>query len=299
MPSWAGSKRPALNRNRHMIGETGTIPTLNYGSKVGMLVGVAALAIGITWFISPIAQDPAYHQFADRRVFFGIPNFGDAASNIGFLIVGALGLAFVFGKRGWSMFDTPGERWPYLIFFVGVALISVGSAYYHVDPTTETLFWDRLPMTVAFMALFSAFITDRIHTRVGVVVLLPLLLAIGIGTVVYWHLTEVAGHGDLRPYGLVQFYPMLAIPLICLLFRRRHTTGKHVFYLLLWYSLAMLCEQFDGEIYALLGHAVSGHTLKHVIAAVATYMVLAMLRGATPAQQTDANKLSSGPNILT
>ena len=229
MPSWAGSKRPALNWNRHMIGETGTIPTLNYGAKVGILVGVAALAIGITWFISPIAQDPAYHQFADRRVFFGIPNFGDAASNIGFLIVGALGLAFVFGKRGRSMFDTPGERWPYLIFFVGVALVSVGSAYYHVDPTTETLFWDRLPMTVAFMALFSAFITDRIHTRVGVVVLLPLLLAIGIGTVVYWHLTEVAGHGDLRPYGLVQFYPMLAIPLICLLFRRRHTTGKHVF----------------------------------------------------------------------
>ncbi len=269
-----------------MVGETATIPTLSYGAKVGILVGVAVLAVGITLFISPIAQDPAYHQFADRRAFLGIPNFGDTASNIGFLIVGALGLAFVFGKQGRLMFDVPGDRWPYFIFFVGVALVSGGSAYYHVDPTTETLFWDRLPMTVAFMALFSAFIADRIHTRVGVVVMLPLLLAIGIAAVMFWRLTEAANHGDLRPFGLVQFYPMLAIPLICMLFPRRHTTGKHVFYLVLWYSLAKICEQFDDEIYALLGNTVSGHTLKQLIAAVAAYMVLAMLRSVGSSNQT-------------
>ena len=243
---------------------------------------MAVLAVAIAVFISPIAQNPAYHQFADRRAFLGIPYFGDTASNIGFLIVGALGLAFLFGKPGRSMFDAPGERRPYLIFFVGFALVGGGSAYYHVDPTTEILIWDRLAMTVAFMALFSAFITDRIHTRAGVVVMLPLLLAIGIGAVIYWHLTEAAGHGDLRPYGVVQFYPMLAIPLICLLFPGRHTTGKHVFYLVLWYALTKLCEQLDSEIYTVLGDMVSGHTLKHLTAAVAAYMVLAMLRGAGP-----------------
>ena len=262
--------------------------TLGYAAKVGIVFGAAVLAVGITVLISPIAQDPAYHLFADRRTFLGIPNFGDTASNIGFLIVGALGSAFLFGKPGRSLFDPPGERRPYLIFFVGVALVGGGSAYYHVDPTSETLFWDRLPMTVAFMALFSAFITDRIHTRVGVVVMLPLLLAIGIGAVIYWHRTEAAGHGDLRPYGLVQFYPMLAIPLICLLFPGRHTRGKHVFYLALWYALAKLCEQFDGEIYALLGATVSGHSLKHLIAAVAAYVVLAMLRRAGPSAQIGA-----------
>ncbi len=269
-----------------MLGQTRTIATLGYGAKAGILVGVTVLAAGVTLFMSPIAQDPAYHQFADRMTFLGIPNFGDTASNIGFLIVGLLGAVFVFGKRGRSMFIEPGERRPYIVFFVGVALVSVGSAYYHVNPTTVTLFWDRLPMTVAFMALFSAFITDRIHSRVGVAVMLPLLLAFGIGAVIYWHLTEAAGHGDLRPYGLVQFYPMLAIPLICLIFPGRHTTGKHVFYLVLWYALAKLCEQFDGEIYVLLGDTVSGHTLKHLTAAVAAYMVLAMLRGAGSSNQT-------------
>ncbi len=282
-----------------MFGQTDTIATLSYGAKVGILVGVAVLAVGATSFISPIAEDPAYHQFADRRALFGIPNFGDTASSIGFLIVGALGLAFVLGKRGRAMFDAPGERWPYLIFFVGVGLVSLGSTYYHVNPTTETLFWDRLPMTLAFMALFSAFIADRVNTTVGIVVMLPLLIAIGFGTVVYWHVTEAAGYGDLRPYGLVQFYPMLAIPLVCLLFPGRHTSGEYVFYLVLWYSLAKLCEPFDGEIYALLGDTVSGHTLKHLTAAVAAYMMLAMLRGARPPKQIRAKHSRTDREIHT
>ena len=260
-----------------MLGQPDTIGTLSYGAKVGILIGIAFLAVGITSFVPPTAQDPAYHQFADQRALIGIPNFADTASNIGFLIVGALGLIFVLGERGRAMFDAPGERWPYLIFFVGVAMVSVGSAYYHVNPTTETLFWDRLPMTVAFMALFAAFIADRINTTIGVLVVLPLLLAIGFGAVVYWHMTEAAGHGDLRPYGLVQFYPMLAIPLVCLLFPGRHTAGKYVFYMVVWYALAKIFEHFDGEIFALLGGTVSGHTLKHLFAAMATYMVLAML----------------------
>ena len=223
----------------------------------------------------------------------GLPNFGDTASNIGFLIVGMLGLSFAIGKRGRSMFDPSGERWPYLVFFAGVALVSVGSAYYHANPTTEALFWDRLPMTVAFMALFSAFIMDRVHARVGVVVMLPLLLVVGVASVVYWAWTEAAGHGDLRPYGLVQFYPMLAIPLICWLFPGRQTSGKHVFYLIFWYALAKLCEHFDHGIYALLGDAVSGHTLKHLLSAVATYMVLAMLQGAGPSNQAQTNGSST------
>ena len=265
-----------------MLGQTKSMPGLGNIARVGILIGAAVLAAGVTLLISPIAQDPAYHQFADRRAFLGIPNFGDTASSIGFLIVGALGLAFVIGGPGRRLFDAPGERWPFLLFFAAVALVGGGSAYYHADPTTGALLWDRLPMTVAFMALLSAFITDRIHARLGVALMLPLLLAIGIGAVVYWHLGEVAGRGDLAPYGLVQFFPLLAIPLICLLFPGRRTTGKHVVYLVLWYAVAKLCELFDGEIYALLGNTVSGHSLKHLTAAAAAAVVLAMLRRALP-----------------
>ncbi len=272
-----------------MHGQTWTMDTLSHGAKIGILVALAALAVGASGFISAIAQDPAYHLFADGRPFQGIPNFADLASNIGFLIVGVLGLAFLAGKRGRAMFDAPGERWPYVVFFVGVLLVTAGSAYYHANPTTETLFWDRLPITLAFMALFSAFIMDRIHARIGVVVMLPLLLALGVASVVYWDWTEAAGHGDLRPYVLVQFYLMLAIPLICWLFQGRHTSGKHVFYIVLCYALAKLCEHFDSGIYAALGNAVSGHSLKHLLSAIATYIVLAMLRGAGSSRHSRGN----------
>ena len=268
-----------------MLGQTKSMPGLGKAARVGILIGVAVLAAGVALMISPIAQDPAYHQFADRRAFLGIPNFADTTSSMGFLIVGALGAAFVIGGPGRRLFDAPRERRPFLFFFAAVALVGGGSAYYHADPTTETLLWDRLPMTVAFMALLSAFITDRIHARLGVAVMLPLLLSIGIGAVVYWHLSEAAGRGDLAPYGLVQFFPLLAIPLICVLFPGRRTTGKHVVYLVLWYALAKLCELLDGEIYALLGNTVSGHSLKHLMAAAAAAVVLAMLRRALPRRE--------------
>ena len=264
-----------------MLEQTRAIQGPGYRGRIWLLVVVALLAVAVTAFVPPVAQDPDYHLFADQRVLFGIPNFGDTASNFGFLIVGVLGIAFVLSAQGRALFTAPGKRWPYLIFFAGVALVSVGSAYYHLDPSTETLFWDRLPMTVAFMALFAAFIMDRVDSRIGLIVMLPLLLALGFGSVIYWHMSEAAGHGDLRPYGLVQFYPMLAIPLICLLFPGHVTAGRYVVYMVLWYTLAKLCELFDGEIFALLGHTVSGHALKHLAAALAAYMVLAMLRAAT------------------
>ena len=188
--------------------------SLSYRAKLGVLVGMAVLVVAALLLWPPIPQDETYHGFADDRTYLGVPNFGNLVSNVGFLVVGAFGLAFFLGKRGRRLFDSPEESWPYVIFFAGVALVSVGSTYYHAEPTTETLFWDRLLMTVAFMALFSAFIVDRVHRRIGLAVMLPLLLAVGVGSVVYWDWTESLNRGDLRPYAFVQFYPMLAIPLI-------------------------------------------------------------------------------------
>ena len=260
-----------------MLGQTWTRPTPSHGAKVGFLAVLAVLALGGAMLVAPIAQDPAYHDFADRRAFLGIPNFGDAVSNAAFLVVGAIGLGFVLGRPGRTKFSATGERWPYAVLFAGVASVAVGSAYYHLDPTTGALFWDRLPMSVAFMALFAAIIMDRVHLAAGLVAL-PVAVGLGVASVVYWHLSEAAGQGDLRFYGLVQFYPMLAVPLACWLFPGRHTRGRHIVYMILWYGLAKVFEHWDQAIYALLGGTISGHTLKHLTAAVAAYMLVAMLR---------------------
>ncbi len=254
-------------------------PDLRFRTKVGLLVALAVLAVGGAMLVDPIAQDPAYHQFADRRAFLGILNFANSVSNLGFLVVGAIGLAFVLGRRGRTMFAARGERWPYAVLFAAIASVALGSAYYHLDPNTGTLFWDRLPMSVAFMALFAAIIMDRIHLGAGLVAL-PVAVGVGVASVVYWHLTEAAGHGDLRFYGLVQFYPMLAVPLACWLFPGRHTRSRYIVYMILLYALAMAFDQLDHAIFWLLGGSISGHTLKHLTAAVAAYMLVAMLRSA-------------------
>jgi hypothetical protein len=246
----------------------------SYGSRVAGLLALGVAVLVIAAFLSPIPQDPSYHGFADPRAYLGIPNFGDVASNAPFLLVGILGLVYLAkGRAGPANPLAPA----FYVYFVGVALVAFGSAYYHSEPNNGTLFWDRLPMSIAFMALFSAFIADRIHERVGRLLLVP-LVALGVASVVYWHLGEQAGAGDLRFYGVVQFFPMVAIPLICVLFRPRRLDGRFVAAMIGFYALAKVFEFFDQATFELLGQAVSGHSLKHLAAAVAAYMALPMLK---------------------
>lgn len=238
-----------------------------------MVVGLIGLLA-----LDPIPQDPNYHLFADTRSFLGIPYFNDVASNAGFALVGALGILAVAGAKRSHLFDQPLDAWPYVVFFIGVALVSLGSAYYHWAPSNDRLLWDRLPMSVAFMAFSSAIIADRIHAKAGNTWLLPILVALGLLSLVYWDWSESLGRGDLRFYGFVQFYPIIVLPVVCWLFPKyRYTAGRYLVWVIAWYGLSKVLEYFDGEVFDLLGHTISGHTLKHLAAAVATFVVLRML----------------------
>lgn len=261
---------------------------LSYRVRVGVLVASAAAAIAVSLFIDRFDAPESYSRFADTRRFLGVPNFMDVASNVGFLIAGALGLAYLRG--GGERADPIGRevRWPFAVFFAGVVLTTFGSAIFHLEPlladgslNSAGMLWDRLPITVAFMALLAAFVADRVHAGAGLV-LLPLLVAAGVAATLYWYASFNAGAGDLRPYALVQAYPALAIPLICWLFPGRHTDGRYVLYLLLWYGVAKAFEAYDRSVFELPGNVVSGHTAKHLLAAVAAYVVLAMLRRTAP-----------------
>jgi len=174
-------------------------------------------------------------------------------------------------------------RVPLLVFFLGIILVAPGSAYYHWAPSNEALFWDRLPMTVVFMSLTAAVIADRIDARRGVRLGLPVLVLGGAASVIYWRITEAAGVGDLRAYALVQFLPMLAIPLMLWLFpggqgRVRAIGWRTVGTAFAFYGLAKLTEHFDIQVLQMLGGAVSGHTLKHLLAAVSAWWILRMLQ---------------------
>ena len=118
-----------------------------------MLV-VILLTFAAVFFLDPIPQDPAYHHFADDRLLWGIPNLWNVLTNLPFLVVGTIGLRYCLRTKP----RFAASSW--MVFFVGVALVSFGSAYYHLAPNNSTLFWDRLPMTVAFMSLLIAIIVE-------------------------------------------------------------------------------------------------------------------------------------------
>lgn len=236
-----------------------------------LLIGsVCLIAVAAVFSFPAIPQDPAYHDFADDRLLFGIPNFWNVVSNAAFLAVGVFGLQRLF--RG----KMPGAGLPYLVFCLGIILVSMGSAYYHLDPTPQSLVWDRLPMTLAFMAIFSMVVSDRVSEKLGASLLWPLVL-LGVASVTYWYWSEVQGRGDLRPYVIVQFLPMLVIPMLLLLY-----SGKRMLAVFLWatlgtYALAKLAEYFDPAIFAWLGFW-SGHTLKHLLSALAVLWVVLCFR---------------------
>lgn len=241
--------------------------------RTALILGFTLICAAAALLVPALPQPLDYHLFVDRRAFFGVPNFLDVASNVGFFVAGALGL-YAVSRRNTS-FEAGIERLPYAVFFLGLLLTTFGSGYYHLEPGNERLFWDRLPMTIAFMSLIAAQIMDRIDRRTGLYLLLPMLL-LGALSVVYWRMTERAGAGNVMPYGILQGYSVVALLAIAILHRSRYTHGNLIYGVFAAYVIAKLLEIFDRQIFAL-GQVVSGHSLKHLAAGVAGLLVCRML----------------------
>lgn len=238
------------------------MPTLSpspWFLTVPVLLGVALLAL-----VPPIPQDQAYHSFADQRTILGTPNFWNVISNARFLAVGIMGL---------RRFKDAASR----VLFAGVLLTSIGSSYYHWAPSDSRLVWDRLPMTLVFMSLLSIVIGIWFDARLGRLLLAPALV-FGAASVFWWWST-----GDLRPYAVAQFGPLLIL-LPALIFCK---PARGLWPVLLFYAAAKLAEEYDPSIYnwAIL----SGHTWKHVLAALATFWILRWRETASSIIGSDAN----------
>ena len=249
----------------------------SYRARVLLLAAMAALAAAITWSLPPQPQWEAYHDFADKRTVLGVSNFLDVVSNAPFAVVGAAGLWWLTrdaaaarrakGSRlGWQ------DRCAFGAMFAGVLMTAAGSGYYHLAPDTARLFWDRLPMAVALMGLLAGLIAERIDRTAGAAALVPLLL-LGTASVVYWRWTERQGAGDLRLYGFAHALPLLAVLYLALALPARYLPRRSLLIALGWYTVAKLLEVLDAWVFSL-GGIVSGHTLKHLAAAMGTYWIL-------------------------
>ena len=249
------------------------------GTRTLAIVLLTLAVVLVVLVLPPVPQPARYHDFADQRAFLDIPHFLNIVSNAAFLLAGGVGLWGLL--RGETVFVHSRERWTYAVFFASILLVGLGSGYYHLAPGNDRLFWDRLPMSLAFMSLLSAVLVERLGVRAGLR-LFPWLAAAGPLSVLYWILTERAGADDLRFYGLVHFYPVVLIPLLLWLFPPRYTRGRDVLVVLVLYGAALGAQWLDRQIFSL-GGWVSGHTAKHALAAVAAWWVWRMLRLRLPA----------------
>jgi len=229
---------------------------------LALLLLLAASLIGLL-LLPPIPQDQSYHEFADQRTIFGIPNFWNVVSNIPFIAVGVAGL--------WKLRRNAAIS----VLFLGILLTGFGSAYYHLDPNDRTLFWDRLPMAISFMAILANVIEEQVALKVGTALLWP-LIAVGLFSLLLWRWT-----GDLRLYGWVQFFPAVALILLFVLFRPAYSGASSWLIAAAFYGVAKLFEFYDQAIYSI-GSILSGHTLKHIAAAAACFVVLEYFKKRQP-----------------
>jgi len=221
-------------------------------------IGVAALPA--------LTQDQAYHRFADTRPLGGLPNAWNVLSNAPFLAAGLLGLLTCWRRR-----ELPG-RAAWIVAFAGIALVSVGSAWYHRTPSAGALVWDRLPMTIGFMGLLVAVLEPLLGARASRLLLAP-AVAIGLGSVAVWHWT-----GDLRPYVWVQFTPLLLIGATLVIGPLAPPHRRALMAALGLYAIAKVFEMADAPLMAATAGTVSGHTLKHLAAGAACGALVALIR---------------------
>lgn len=235
-------------------------------AKKYILLAIIVITFIATFFLEPIPQNQLYHKFADFRKFMGVKNTWDVLSNIPFIFTGALGLLYM------KKYPVKVAKTSWLVFFIGVILVAPGSAYYHDTPNNQTLVWDRLPMTIGFMGLFTALISTYISEKIEKI-MLPVSLLFGFASVIYW-----AKFDDLRFYFWVQFIPLACIPIVISMFKSIEIKKMYLFLGLFFYIVAKVVEHKDVQIYMATGGTVSGHTLKHLLAAVGPWAIAYMFK---------------------
>jgi hypothetical protein len=249
------------------------IMNIAFHKKVSVLLLLTVAVTVAVFLLPPIAEKLSYHDFADKRLLWGIPNFFNVISNLPFILIGIGGLVQVKKATVPKVL-----AFIYSALFAGILLTGAGSAFYHYWPDQNTLVYDRIPMTIVFMSLLAATTAEFVDLRWGGLLLFPLLF-IGVISVVWWHHTELEGTGDLRLYIIVQYYPILLIPLILFLFPSTgHKRGVSLLIrVIAWYIIAKIFDQSDKTIYSFTG-VISGHSLKHLAAAAATWYLIKLFQ---------------------
>jgi hypothetical protein len=237
-------------------------------SEISFLTGLIILIL-LAIFLPSIEQNQNYHNFADQRVLFGVNNAFDTLSNLAFIIVGALGLVNFYNNQYIKISNSFSVILN--LFFISIILIGLGSSFYHLSPNDFTLVFDRLAMSLVFASILAMLAYLKISPRFGLHTLAELLILAPL-TVLIWKF-----NGNLTPYVVLQFGGIILVILTLLLTKTR-MQGPCFTSLIILYGAAKLVEFYDEKIFNLSQNLISGHTLKHLIAALAVIIFVSPLK---------------------
>jgi len=226
------------------------------------LIG-ALLALVLVACLAPALPAAEWHtmHFADTRAWLGLSNAGDVLSNLPFLAMGVWGFVCLRACR-----DVPmGASW----FFAGLILTCLGSGFYHLHPDETRLVADRLGMAVAFAGFLGIAVGERISVRAGQAVVVLMTAA---GLLAVW-----VGRDNLTQWTVVQVGGMALAVGLALTPPRSGALGVRLASVILFCALAKFFELSDAVLFEATGHIVSGHTLKHLTAALAAWPVIQAL----------------------
>ena len=261
---------PSLSTLNTMLSPTDSSPQLNGHRPALWLLAIAALLAIALGLHGPIPQWAGYHAFADARSWLGLPNAENVLSNLPFALIGLWGLRA--HRR-----STHAHRHLWRGFAVAMICTGFGSALYHWAPGNGALVFDRLPIAWACALLSCALLAERVDSRWASVPALWAAALLASASVAWWWLGEQRGIGDLRPYLFVQFLPMLLATAALWLKLPASDPGalrdRDWYAVLGLYAAAKLMEFADQSVLDALGFT-SGHTLKHLLAALAALWLL-------------------------
>ena len=237
------------------------------------LLATVALALAVACLGPHVAQTAHYHAFADQRALWSLPFAMDVLSNLPFAVMGGWGLWRLHG----ASHHQGVQRQLAGLFFTGLLVTAACSTWYHVRPDDAGLAIDRMGMVLAFAGLLGLAVADRVSGRSGVCFAMA-VLGLGPVAVGVW-----AASANLLPWSMLQGGGML---LVLVMAARRPLSGAWGVPLgavIAWYAVAKLLELGDQPVFALTQGVVSGHTLKHVAAALSAWPLISLMHnGAQP-----------------
>lgn len=229
---------------------------------------MACLALSGLALFGPIpAQLPDSHVFAEQRMLAGVPFAVDVLSNLPLALTGLAG-----GLCLWRCLPRAAsnmQRAMAALFFGGLLLTAAASSWYHWAPDDAALAIERSAMAVAFAGLLGLAAAGRVSERAGAALGMAALLLAPLG-IRWW-----AASGAAVPWAALQLAGLLLLVWLAWLPPRYRALEVRWSLVIVAYAAAKLLATNDHAIYRLTGELISGHTLTHLVAALAAWPVIA------------------------